>query len=81
MASTLLDRVPVDRISQRARAARPGRTVLAVIAGLLFGVGWLAYKACTVAWLAAVWCGSAVIEGWQASRQAEAARRARASRA
>ena len=80
MAATLLDRVPVDRISQRAHAAKPGRTVLAVITGLLFGLGWLAYKACAVGWLALVWCGSAVIEGWQASRQAEAVRRARAGR-
>jgi len=80
MASTLLDRVPVDRISQRARAARPGRTVLAVIAGLLFGLGWLAYKACAAAWLAVAWCGCAVIEGWQEARRAEAVRRARAGR-
>lgn len=80
MASTLLDRVPVDRISQRAHAARPGRTALVVVASVLFGLGWLAYRACAVAWLAAVWGGSAVVEGWQASRQAEAVRRARAGR-
>jgi uncharacterized membrane protein YedE/YeeE len=77
MTSTPLDRVPLDRISQRAHAARPGRAVLAVIAGLLFGLGWLAYKTCAVAWLALAWCGSAVIEGWQSARVAGAAQRAR----
>ena len=78
--TSVAERVPLDRISRRAHAAKPGRTVLVVIASVLFGVGWLAYKACAVAWLALVWCGSAVIEGWQASRQAEAVRRARAGR-
>jgi uncharacterized membrane protein YedE/YeeE len=72
--------VPLDRISQRAHAARPGRTVLAVIAGLLFGLGWLAFRACALAWLAVAWCGSAVIEGWQEARKAETVRRARAGR-
>jgi len=72
--------VPLERISRRAHAARPGRTALVVVAGLLFGLGWLAYRACAVAWLALVWCGSAVIEGWQDARRAEAVRRARAGR-
>ena len=77
---SMTERVPLDRISQRAHAANPGRTVLAVVAGLLFGLGWLAYKACAVAWLAVAWCGSAVIEGWTEARKAESVRRARAGR-
>jgi uncharacterized membrane protein YedE/YeeE len=79
--TSITSRVPVDRISQRAQAARPGRTVLAVVAGLLFGLGWLAFRACALAWLALAWCGSAVIEGWQEARKAETVRRARGSRA
>ena len=43
--TTLTERIPLDRIEQRARHARPGRTVLAVIALVLFGLGWLAFKA------------------------------------
>ena len=78
--TSVAERVPVDRIGQRARGAKPGRTVLIVIAGLLFGLGWVAYKTFAVAWLAAAWCGSAVIEGWQDARRAEAVRRARAGR-
>jgi len=76
--TSVTERVPLDRISERAHAARPGRTALAVIALVLFGVGWLAYKACALAWLALAWCGSAVIEGWGEARKAEAVRRARA---
>jgi hypothetical protein len=76
--TSVAERVPLDRISQRAHAARPGRTVLAVVAAVLLGLGWLAYKLCAVAWLALVWCGSAVVEGWAAGRKAEAGRRVRA---
>lgn len=72
MAASLLDRVPVDHITVRARQARPGRTVLAVIAGLLFGLGWLGYKTCAAAWLGVAWCGSAVAEGWQSARAQQA---------
>jgi len=71
---TVLDRIPIDDISARARQARPGRVLLTVVAAVLFGLGWLAYKACAVTWLAAAWCGSAVIEGWQQARAAQQAR-------
>lgn len=71
--TTLTERVPLDRIERRARQARPGRAVLAVIALVLFGLGWLAYKTCAVTWLAAAWCGSAVIEGWQSARAGQRA--------
>jgi hypothetical protein len=78
--TTITERVPVDAITLRARQASPGRTALLVVAGLLFGVGWLAFKTFAVAWLAVAWCASAVIEGWQEARKAEAVRRARAGR-
>jgi len=78
--TTVTERIPLERISQRAHAARPARTALAVVAGLLFGLGWLAFKAVAVAWLALAWCGSAVIEGWAEARKAETVRRARAGR-
>lgn len=66
--TAVLDRVPVERIGERARAAQPGRVAGTVIAAVLFGLGWLACKACAVTWLAMAWCGSAVIEGWQSAR-------------
>ena len=78
--TSVTERVPLERISRRAHAARPGRTVLVVAAAVLFGLGWLAYRACALSWLALAWCGSAVIEGWTESRRAETVRRARAGR-
>lgn len=70
MALSVADRIPLDRIGDRARAARPGHTVLVVIAAVLFGLGWAAFKACALSWLAVAWCGCAVIEGWQSARAA-----------
>lgn len=74
------DRIPLDRIEDRARAARPGRVALTVIAGLLFALGWLSFRAwallrraCALGWLAVAWCGSAVIEGWQSAKAAQQA--------
>lgn len=68
MALGMADRVPLDRIEDRARQARPGRAVLMVIASVLFGLGWLAFRACAWSWLAVAWCGSAVVEGWLAAK-------------
>ena len=48
--TTLTERVPLDRIEQRAGRAHPGRVLLAVVASVLFSLGWLACKACAVAW-------------------------------
>jgi hypothetical protein len=69
--TSVTERIPLDRIEARARHARPGRAVLVVIASVLFGLGWAAYKACAVTWLAVAWCGSAVIEGWQSARSGQ----------
>jgi hypothetical protein len=81
--TAVLDRVPVERISERARAASPGHVVLTVIAAVLMGAGWLAFQAWKVigkvlaaGWFAAAWTGSAVAEGWVS---AQAAHRAGAS--
>lgn len=71
--TTVLERVPLDRIGQRARQAHPGRVLLTVIASVLFGLGWLAYKACAVTWHALAWGASAVIEGWQSARAGQRA--------
>jgi hypothetical protein len=71
--TSIAERVPLDRIERRARQAHPGRAVLVAVASVLFGLGWLAFKACALAWFAAAWCASAVIEGWQ---QAKAGQRA-----
>jgi len=67
MTTTLAERVPLDAITEQARQVRPGRTLLTVIAAVLFGAGWVTARVFAVAWLSAMWCGVAVREGWRAS--------------
>ena len=71
--TSVAERVPLDRIEARARQAHPGRVLLTLIAAVLFGLGWAAFKACAMTWLAAAWCGSAVIEGWQTAKAGQRA--------
>ena len=66
--TAVLDRIPVDSISEQARQVRFWRTVLTVIAGVLFGAGWLVAKMFGLAWLCAAWCTVAVREGWRQGR-------------
>lgn len=64
--TTVLRRVPVERISDQAREIRAGRLLLTLVAGLLFAVGWSA----GAAFRALVWCAVAVKVGWQDGRKA-----------
>lgn len=73
----MLGRVPLARIS--ARAGEPvhlGRVLVVVLAGVLYGLGWLVHKAvrllltvvASVLWgvgYAARWAAAAVAVGWQ----------------
>jgi hypothetical protein len=68
VTTTLLDRVPVESITEQARQAKPGRVALTVIAGLLFGAGWVAAKTLAVAWLGMSWCFTAMRLGWREAR-------------
>lgn len=68
MAVTWAERVPVARISAEAQQVKFWRTALTVVAAVLFGLGWLAFKAFAVAWLAAAWSAVAVREGWREAR-------------
>lgn len=56
--------VPVDRITVAAREIHFWRTVLTVLAGVLYGAGWVAYKTFALAWFVLVWCAAAVKLGW-----------------
>jgi hypothetical protein len=76
--TAVLERVPVDRITAEARATHPGRALLTLIAGVLYGLGWLAAKTVAVVWLALAWSFAAVKVGWQdARRPAVSGRRGR----
>lgn len=69
MPTPILTRVPLDRINDRAMNAHPGRVLAAMVAGVLFGLGWLTARAASLIWFAALWCGCAVAEGWQEGRR------------
>ena len=70
MTTAMLDRVPLDEITAQARQVRFWRSVLTVIAAVLFGLGWLVARAFGVAWLALAWSVTAVKVGWQEGRKA-----------
>ncbi|MFW6033982.1 MAG: hypothetical protein ACOC9R_02500 [bacterium] len=67
--STLLERVPVERITAEARELHPGRTLLTLIAGLLYLIGWLVGKIFTVVWVAVTWSFAAVKVGFVEARK------------
>jgi hypothetical protein len=67
---TVLQGVPVDRITTEARQVSFGRTMLTIIAAVLYGAGWLVAKVASVVWLAAAWCATAVKIGWTEGRGA-----------
>jgi uncharacterized membrane protein YedE/YeeE len=65
---TFFDQVMTQRITSEAREMHFWRTVLTIIAGLLFGFGWVAAKALTGVWFVAAWCAAAVRVGWKQAR-------------
>jgi hypothetical protein len=69
MAASLLERIPAEEITRQAREVHFRRTALTVIAAVLFGLGWLAAKLLTGAWLALAWSVVAVREGWREGRR------------
>lgn len=73
--TTILDRVPVERITAQAREVHAGKTLMTLVAGLFFVIGWVAFRVVAVVWLAMVWCAVATREGWRESRKAEARRK------
>ena len=62
---TFFDEALTERITVKARQVHFWRTVLTVVAGLLFGLGWIAFKTFAALWFVAAWCGAAVKVGWQ----------------
>lgn len=68
-AQSVLDRVPVDEITDEARQVDLGRVALTVLAGVLFAVGWLFGRLA----LAIAWAGVAVKLGWRQGRTATVA--------
>lgn len=71
----LLEQVPVGRITDEAKQVRFWHTILTVIAGLLYGLGWLVAKAFAGLWFVLAWTGTAVKVGWTDARAGRGAAR------
>jgi len=69
LMDNVLGRVPVEQINRQAHEIHFWRTVLTLLAGLLFGIGWLTAKAFAVLWLAMAWTATAVKVGGQEGRK------------
>jgi hypothetical protein len=57
---TVLDRVPIDQITAEAQQVNVGRTLLKLIGGLFYLIGWVAAKLI----VGVVWCCVAVKTGY-----------------
>jgi hypothetical protein len=78
MAVRLLERVPVDRIEERAKPVDLGRVLMVLVVGFFYLLGFIARKAMLGLGVLLGWAVAAVVEGWQdAGKPAEERRRAR----
>lgn len=67
----LLERVPVDDITETAHRITPGRTVAALAGGLFFLIGWLSAFIIGGLWFCCKWVFSAALVGWKTARHEE----------
>lgn len=67
---TVLDHVPMDRITREAREVHFVRTLLTALAGLFWLLGFSVAKALGGLWFAAAWVATAVRLGWSDARAA-----------
>jgi len=71
LTAGVLDRVPVDEITARARQIRLGHVLATVLGAVLVGVAWCAAKLLLLAWALAwgwvKWVIAAFMVGWDAA--------------
>lgn len=63
----MLQQATLDQIREQARTLTPLRTLLTLLASVLFGVGWVAAKTLGTVWLGLTWAYAAVVVGWKSS--------------
>lgn len=63
MTTSVLERVPVERINRQAADVRTGHALLSAVAAMFFAAGWLAGRILPCL----MWCGFAVREGFRAA--------------
>jgi uncharacterized membrane protein YdjX (TVP38/TMEM64 family) len=74
MALSLTEHIAVEEITAQAREVHFWRTVLTVIAAVLFGLGWITAKVLSGLWLGLAWSFVAVREGWREGRRSAVSR-------
>lgn len=72
---TVLDRVPVDRITLEAREVHLGRALLTLLAGMFYVLGWTVAKLVNVVGFAVAWSWTAIKVGWVEGRASAASAR------
>jgi hypothetical protein len=65
---TIAQRVQLDRITAEARQIEIGRTLLTLIAVVLYAVGWLVGFVIKAAFVVVAWSFAAVKVGWNDAR-------------
>lgn len=68
---SILDRVPVERITAEARQIQFRRIALTVLAALFYVIGWTVAKLFAVIWLAITWSFTAIKLGWEEGRRTD----------
>lgn len=63
-----MQQATLDRIRDEARTLTPVRSLLTLIAAVLFGLGWLVSKAFGIVWMGIAWSAAAVKVGWRSGR-------------
>lgn len=62
-----LDDATMERIREEVRALTPLRSLLTLLAALLFSLGWLAARVLLTLWLGLAWAYAAVVVGWKSA--------------
>lgn len=63
----MLQQATLDQIREQARTLTPLRTLLTLLASVLYGIGWLAAKTLGTVWTGLTWSYAAVVVGWKSS--------------
>jgi hypothetical protein len=72
MLTAIERRVPVEEITLKARNLHLGRSLLTLVAGVFYGLGWLAGKVVGGVFLAVAWSLTAIKVGWIEARDGSA---------
>jgi len=70
---TVIERVPLERINAEAQEINLAKTLLTVLAGVLWLIGWVAGKIIGTVVVAITWSLAAVKVGWADARSRPAA--------